>query len=178
MCIAAFGFGPIAGFRLAFAANRDELHVRPTARAAWWDEAPSVLGGRDLTAGGSWLGIDRRGRLSIVGRSKEIIVTAGGKNVYPDELEELYGRCPNVLELSVVGLPDGNGNERVACLVHPDIADDATIETVAEVRNESTEETHVELVPLRELGALARAGKIDHALVLAVAYLYELSERE
>lgn len=49
---------------------------------------------------------------------------------------------------------------------------------VAEVRNESTEETHVELVPLRELGELARAGKIDHALVLAVAYLYELSERE
>jgi 8-oxo-dGTP pyrophosphatase MutT (NUDIX family) len=48
---------------------------------------------------------------------------------------------------------------------------------VAEVRNESTEETQVELVPLRELGELARAGTIDHALVLAVAYLYELNER-
>lgn len=88
--------------------------------------------------------IDRRGRLSIVGRSKEIIVTAGGKNVYPDELEELYGRCPDVLELSVVGLPDGSGNERVACLVHPDHGEDASPERVAEVRNSIREWFRVE----------------------------------
>jgi 8-oxo-dGTP pyrophosphatase MutT (NUDIX family) len=47
---------------------------------------------------------------------------------------------------------------------------------VAEVRNESTEETHVELVPLARLRDYVRAGRIDHALVLAVAYLYELGE--
>ena len=52
--------------RLAFAANRDELHARPTLPASWWDDTPQVLGGRDLSAGGSWLAIDRRGRLAAV----------------------------------------------------------------------------------------------------------------
>jgi uncharacterized protein with NRDE domain len=66
MCIAAFGFGSTPGYRLAFVANRDELHSRPTAKADWWEEAPDLLGGRDLTAGGSWLAIDRRGRLAAV----------------------------------------------------------------------------------------------------------------
>src|SRR6185503_17586364 len=55
-----------------------------------------------------------------VGRSKEIIVDTNGKNVYPDEIEELYGESPYIKELSVVGLPDGIG-EKVACLV---VADD------------------------------------------------------
>jgi 8-oxo-dGTP pyrophosphatase MutT (NUDIX family) len=45
---------------------------------------------------------------------------------------------------------------------------------VREVRNESTEETHVELVPLAALREEMRAGRVDHALVIAVAYLYEL----
>ena len=45
---------------------------------------------------------------------------------------------------------------------------------VREVRNESTEETQVELVPLAALREEVRAGRVDHALVIAVAYLYEL----
>lgn len=66
MCIAAFSFGPDSDFRFAFAANRDELHSRPTAAADWWQEQPDILGGRDLTAGGSWLAVDRQGRLAAV----------------------------------------------------------------------------------------------------------------
>ena len=49
-----------------FAANRDEAHERPTAPAGWWDDDDSILGGRDLQAGGSWLAVDRRGRLAAV----------------------------------------------------------------------------------------------------------------
>jgi 8-oxo-dGTP pyrophosphatase MutT (NUDIX family) len=45
---------------------------------------------------------------------------------------------------------------------------------VAEVRNESTEETQVELVPQAELGALIRGGQVNHALVLAAFHLYDL----
>jgi ADP-ribose diphosphatase len=45
---------------------------------------------------------------------------------------------------------------------------------VAEVRNDRTEETHVELVPLADLREQVRAGHVDHALVIAVAYLYEI----
>ena len=46
---------------------------------------------------------------------------------------------------------------------------------VAEVRNESTEETHVELVPQAELGALVRGGHVNHALVIAAFQLYQLA---
>ena len=45
---------------------------------------------------------------------------------------------------------------------------------VADVRNESTEETHVELVPRAELAALIRGGQVNHALVLAAFHLYDL----
>ncbi|MDQ6651148.1 MAG: AMP-binding protein [Acidobacteriota bacterium] len=64
--------------------------------------------------------LDDDGNLFLVGRSKEIIVDTNGKNVYPDELEEVYLNSPYVKELSIVGLPDGIG-EKVACLV---VADD------------------------------------------------------
>lgn len=64
--------------------------------------------------------IDDDGNLFLVGRSKEIIVDTNGKNVYPDELEEIYQSSPYVKELSIVGLADGIG-EKVACMV---VADD------------------------------------------------------
>lgn len=63
--------------------------------------------------------LDDDGNLYLVGRSKEIIVDTNGKNVYPDELEELYANSPYVKELSIVGLADGIG-EKVACMVVPD----------------------------------------------------------
>ena len=61
---------------------------------------------------------DEDGNLYIVGRSKDVIIDSNGKNVYPDEVEDLYRRCPHIKELSVVGLPDGVA-EHVACAVVP-----------------------------------------------------------
>ena len=63
--------------------------------------------------------LDDEGNLYLVGRSKDIIVDTNGKNVYPDEVEEVYQDSPYIKELSVVGLPDGIG-EKVACMVVPD----------------------------------------------------------
>ncbi|HME40819.1 MAG TPA: NRDE family protein [Steroidobacteraceae bacterium] len=48
------------------AANRDEFHARPTARAGWWQDHPQILAGRDLTAGGTWLGLTRAGRFAAL----------------------------------------------------------------------------------------------------------------
>lgn len=71
--------------------------------------------------------LDEEGNLYLVGRSKEIIVDTNGKNVYPDEIEELYRHSPYIKELGVVGLPDGIG-EKVACLVVPDYDHDIALQ--------------------------------------------------
>jgi long-chain acyl-CoA synthetase len=64
--------------------------------------------------------MDRRGRLSIVGRAKDVIVASNGENVYPDDLEARIGRVSGVKELCVLGIPDSRGGERVACVAVPD----------------------------------------------------------
>lgn len=66
MCLAAIAVEACESFPLVVAANRDESHLRPTAAAGWWEEPPGILGGRDLEAGGSWLAVDRHGRLAAV----------------------------------------------------------------------------------------------------------------
>lgn len=76
--------------------------------------------------------IDEEGNLYIVGRSKEVIIDSNGKNIYPDEIEELYGKSELIKELSVVGLPDEDGGEKIAALVVPDYEKDISL-TRAEV---------------------------------------------
>jgi uncharacterized protein with NRDE domain len=48
------------------AANRDEFHSRPAAPAGWWPHQPQILAGRDLEAGGTWLGLTRTGRFAAL----------------------------------------------------------------------------------------------------------------
>ncbi len=71
--------------------------------------------------------LDDDGNLYIVGRSKEIIIDSNGKNIYPDEVEDYYNKSPYIKELSVVGLPDDDGGEKIACLVYPDFDYDITV---------------------------------------------------
>jgi uncharacterized protein with NRDE domain len=66
MCLIVVALGASPRYPLIVAANRDEQHTRPAAGAAWWPEAPHVLAGRDLQAGGTWLAVDRRGRFAAV----------------------------------------------------------------------------------------------------------------
>ncbi|HYH41324.1 MAG TPA: NRDE family protein, partial [Burkholderiales bacterium] len=48
------------------AANRDESYARPSAGAAFWDDHPDIYGGRDLTHGGTWLGLSLKGRFAAL----------------------------------------------------------------------------------------------------------------
>ncbi len=66
MCLILFAVAPTQDCQLLVAANRDEQHGRATARADFWQDAPDVLAGRDLVAGGTWLGITRSGRFAAV----------------------------------------------------------------------------------------------------------------
>jgi malonyl-CoA/methylmalonyl-CoA synthetase len=60
--------------------------------------------------------IDEDGYLSIVGRSKDLIIT-GGLNVYPKEIELIIDAIPGVLESAVIGLPHADFGEAVAAVV-------------------------------------------------------------
>lgn len=61
MCLIVFAWQIVPASPLIAVANRDEFHARPTAPAAWWDDQPNIFAGRDLQAGGSWMGITREG---------------------------------------------------------------------------------------------------------------------
>ncbi|WP_298266473.1 NRDE family protein [Geobacter sp.] len=66
MCLILFALEAHPRYRLVLAANRDEFYDRPTAPASFWDDAPQVLAGRDLTGGGTWCGITTGGRIAAV----------------------------------------------------------------------------------------------------------------
>ncbi len=59
---------------------------------------------------------DGRGRLVVVGRAKDVVVTASGENLYLDDLEAKLGTIPHVEEFSLVGIPDGRGGELLGLL--------------------------------------------------------------
>ncbi|QQS41521.1 MAG: AMP-binding protein [Acidobacteriota bacterium] len=75
--------------------------------------------------------LDDDGNLYIVGRSKEVIIDSNGKNIYPDEIEDLYSKSKYIKELSVVGLPDEDGGEKIASLVVPDYEYDIALTRAA-----------------------------------------------
>jgi len=66
MCLIAVAWNAHPRYPLILLGNRDEFHDRPSVAADWWPEAPAVFGGRDLQAGGSWLGVSRGGRIAVV----------------------------------------------------------------------------------------------------------------
>lgn len=78
MCLVVFAWKVHPDYPLIVAGNRDEFHRRPAAPAAWWDEPDGILGGRDLEAGGSWLGIARTGRFAVVTNYREPVSDRSG----------------------------------------------------------------------------------------------------
>ena len=60
--------------------------------------------------------MDANGYISITGRAKEMIIR-GGENIYPAEIEDALRKLPNVLDASVVGVPDERYGEQAAAFV-------------------------------------------------------------
>lgn len=63
--------------------------------------------------------IDKDGYLSICGRSKNLILSDDGKNIYPEEIESALAASPLFAELCVVGRPTGDAQERIAAILVP-----------------------------------------------------------
>jgi len=71
MCLAIIAFNARPDWPLIVIANRDELHSRPTLPASPWSDAGEILGGRDLSAGGTWLGLTAKGRMALLTNYRE-----------------------------------------------------------------------------------------------------------
>jgi uncharacterized protein with NRDE domain len=71
MCLLVLAWRSHPGYRLIVAANRDEFHERPATPLAAWPDAPGIIGGRDIQAGGTWFAVDERERCGSVTNFRE-----------------------------------------------------------------------------------------------------------
>lgn len=78
MCLIFISFKQHPTYKLIVAANRDEFYARETAPAKYWDDAPNILAGRDLVAGGTWMGMTKSGRISLLTNYRDV------RNIKPD----------------------------------------------------------------------------------------------
>ena len=72
MCLIVFANNNSDDYKLIFAANRDEFYDRPTEQADFWDDHPDLLAGKDLQAGGTWLGITKQGRFAAITNFRDL----------------------------------------------------------------------------------------------------------
>lgn len=80
MCLITFAWQTHPEHSLVVAGNRDELYQRPTSAARFWPETPQVLAGKDLQAGGTWLGITRSGRFAALTNIREPSMPQGSQS--------------------------------------------------------------------------------------------------
>jgi uncharacterized protein with NRDE domain len=66
MCLIAFAVDLHPRYQLVLVANRDEFRNRGASPAGFWPDAPHVLAGRDLQAGGTWIGVTIGGKVAAV----------------------------------------------------------------------------------------------------------------
>ena len=70
---------------------------------------------------------DAQGRVTIVGRAKDLIIS-GGYNIYPKEIEDVIDAVPGVVESAVVGVPHADFGEAVVAVIVGDAAIQAEVE--------------------------------------------------
>lgn len=66
MCLIFISLHHHPNYKLIVAGNRDEFYNRKTEAANYWHDYPQILGGRDLEAGGTWLGVAKSGKISML----------------------------------------------------------------------------------------------------------------
>ncbi len=77
MCLILIAFQQDPDYPLIIAANRDESYSRPSKTGHFWEDEPEVFGGRDLQAGGTWMGVTRTGRFAAVTNYREAVAPRG-----------------------------------------------------------------------------------------------------
>lgn len=93
MCLIVFAWQPESPTVLRLAANRDEFYARPSAALSEWADAPGIFAGRDLQAGGTWLGITAEGRFAALTNIRDPRLKAGPRSRGALKTEYLLGQA-------------------------------------------------------------------------------------
>lgn len=80
MCFVLLALKVHPRYDLILLANRDEFYQRPTEPMHEWEKPPGLIAGRDLVGGGTWLGVDRSGKLALLTNYREPEATAGDRS--------------------------------------------------------------------------------------------------
>lgn len=83
MCVVALAWQVHTDFPLILIGNRDEFHTRSAAPLGVWDDGSGIIAGRDLQAGGTWLGVH--------GPSGRTVVVTNVRGAMPDPAKESRG---------------------------------------------------------------------------------------
>ncbi|MDR9750856.1 NRDE family protein [Pseudomonas sp. SZMC_28357] len=139
MCLIVFAWRPGHTQPLIVAANRDEFYARPSLPLGQWPEAPQVHAGRDLEAGGTWLGVGDHGRFAALtnirdpqqaparkSRGELVARFLSGEMPIDDYLTDVVGRSTeyagfNLLVGNSHELWHYNAREREAVLLAPGV---------------------------------------------------------
>ncbi len=66
MCLITFAYKTHPDYPFVLAANRDEFHKRPAKPVHLWDSEPPIIAGKDLKAGGTWMGLNAKGHIAAL----------------------------------------------------------------------------------------------------------------
>jgi uncharacterized protein with NRDE domain len=72
MCLIVFANNVLEDYKLIFAANRDEFYDRPSEQTQFWKDHPDLLAGKDLQAGGTWMGITKQGKFAAITNFRDL----------------------------------------------------------------------------------------------------------
>jgi uncharacterized protein with NRDE domain len=101
MCLILFGVNVSKSFPIILAANRDEFYERPTTAMDFWPENPAILAGKDLKGGGTWFGINAKGRFAALTNYRDLSLVKQGAPTRGNiivEFLEFTGSIPDFLE--------------------------------------------------------------------------------
>lgn len=72
MCLIVFAYKHHPEYPLILAGNRDEFYGREAQQAHFWDTDPAMLAGKDLRAGGTWLGVSKKGEFGAITNYRDL----------------------------------------------------------------------------------------------------------
>lgn len=98
MCLIAWNWQPSSSTPLLLVGNRDEFYARPAQPLRWWDGG-QILAGKDLRAGGTWLGVTRTGRLAALTNYRDAPGAGKASQLPADAPSEVPSEAPTRGEL-------------------------------------------------------------------------------